>query len=253
MNTRSVSQSQVRSRPDATFWHLVRKLLSKTTLFGIVAAAGIILAATACSGGDFWASSAAGSGLSAGERECLFSIVGWSADALPYSPLVNLVQSDTRRPAAKFVRLPDSELADITSLMAQKRYQGVHQTLSLLSAEYPTTPEIYYLDMKAYALEILSASTMPPGEQRCEITARALFEDYLGLICAGSEAYLSLYDSSSPYSAAVESLHRLADNALGARPCQYQPVESYDLDVFMERLPSNADFMEALRAFTFEW
>jgi hypothetical protein len=144
------------------------------------------------------------------------------------------------------------ELATVDKLMRQRKYPEAHQALERLHQKYTASFEIFYRDIMAFVLELNWARSLPVGDKRCEIQTRFEWHDYMGLICQGTEAYLTIYDQSNQYYQEMKELNEVARASLKNLPCKQIIMWEWDQDRFISRLPGTANFALKVEKLTYK-
>lgn len=145
-----------------------------------------------------------------------------------------------------------TELKKVDDLLNQNDYEEAGRELARLQKKYRASSEVYYRAIKALALEVKWATTLQ-GQERVQVMNRLMYsEDYLGLICASSKAYLDLFASSDKHFKTVRALHDIAKTSLNRAQCKQRPRRELVTEEFVSRLEPFANFIKKLEALTFE-
>lgn len=148
------------------------------------------------------------------------------------------------------------ELASIDDLLNQNKYDEARQKIDQLHKKYRASSEVYYRAITAYVLEIKWAVTLPGGsKERMGLVRKFVWDqDYLGLICETSAAYMEIFGPSDKHFKTIKALHDVAEVSLSVKgaPCKHRPMSEFDPQEFVSRLVPFADFVKKLESFTLE-
>lgn len=142
-------------------------------------------------------------------------------------------------------------IVQLDALISDNQFDEAWKVLIELQISFPSSHELYYRAITLPVWELKWAAKLPGGDERTRIMTKAIqWQDYLGLVCELSSAYINLFGQKAQHYVTVSKLHELSLAALDGAPCEHRPLSSFDGDEFKARLPRLSAFVKALESFS---